>query len=75
VLLAAGWTVKMEGGMSFGPVVGLTLRVRSLETAPPIAHALRAALENALGSVSMAASQNIAEGKLELSVGSKSLEE
>jgi hypothetical protein len=70
-IAAAGWTAFLEGAISFGPVVGVSLKVRSLETPPQAMRPLYAALEAALGSVHVTASQNVAPDAIEIIVGSK----
>ena len=70
-IAAAGWTAFLEGAASFEPIVGISMRVRSVETPPPAMGACRTALEAALGPVPIRSDPNLVPDAIEIIVGSK----
>jgi hypothetical protein len=74
-IAAAGWTAFLEGPMSLGPIVGISINVRSLELPPPAMSACRAALEAALGTVPVTAEPSLASDAIEIIVGSKAADQ
>ena len=70
-IAAAGWTAYLEGATSFGPIIGMSMRVRSLETPPLTMRPIQAALEAALGPITLRADENLASETIDILVGSK----
>jgi len=70
-IAAAGWTAFLEGAASFGPIVGLSMRIQSLEKPPLAMRTLQDALKAALGSVTLTADESLAPDAIEIIVGSK----
>ena len=70
-IAAAGWTAFLEGVATFGPVVGLEIKVRNTETAPAAMRTLHSGLEAVLGPVLVESDQNLAPDAIQVVVGSK----
>ena len=74
LLAEAGWAVKSEGVMSFGPTIGLQIEVKDVNAAPTRAQILKNALGIEFDSVRVRANSNLVEAEVVLVVGSKPID-
>lgn len=71
VIREAGWEATEEGAPSFGPIVGLSVKVHDEESAPTYTGLLKEALSAAFENVLFRTDTNVQKGNLHVIVGSK----